>query len=250
VFRKLLGREPTWTEQWDVFPGGADDRLAMFNVDLGAVEAAPVPKLPMRVDVEFSYAGDGASGMPAEAELVEIHTLEDVVDKAMRALGGAYVGRVLSGNTGRMTGYAPPGAVAPQLPAHPGLSPRLTLTADPAWSVVRDVLAPDEWQRNMIDDNRVIQALTDHGDRLGEPRDIEYVAYFPAADDAQAAAAQLRAEGFIVGFERDDEGEYALQAMRRDPVEAPDVHAVTWLVRQAVEQHAGVYDGWGCTVQG
>jgi Regulator of ribonuclease activity B len=59
----------------------------------------------------------------------------------------------------------------------------------------------------------------------------------------------LRAEGFAVAYERDDEGEYVLQAVRRDPVAAPEVHAVTWLVRQTVEQYGGVYDGWGCTVQ-
>jgi hypothetical protein len=123
------------------------------------------------------------------------------------------------------------------------------VTADPAWSLVRDELAPDGWQRNVIDDNHVLQALEEHGDRLGEPRDVEHVGYFGDADDAEAAAAELRAEGFAVAYERDDEGEYALQAVRHDPVEPPDVHAVTWLVRQAVERHSGVYDGWGCTVQ-
>jgi Regulator of ribonuclease activity B/Family of unknown function (DUF695) len=249
LFRKLLGREPAWTERWGVYPSGPDDRLAMYSIDLGAVDAAPVPRLPVRLDVEFSYTGDGASGMPADDELVEIRSLEDVVDRAMRALGGAYVGRVLADNKGTMTGYLPPSAATPALPEQRSLSPRLTLTPDPAWSRLVEELAPDEWQRNMIDDNQVLQELESHGDRLGEPREVEYVGYFADPDRAEEAAEALRAEGFAVAYERDDEGEFALQATRRDPVAAPEVHAVTWLVRQIIEQQSGVYDGWGCNVQ-
>jgi regulator of ribonuclease activity B/uncharacterized protein DUF695 len=252
LFRRLMGREPAWIERWGMYPSGPEDRLAMYSVDLGAVDAAPVAKLPVRVDVAFTYRGDGASGMPADGELVEIRSLEDALDRAMKALGGAYVGRVLTGNQGTMTGYLPPGATAPALEALPSaaaLAPRLTLTPDPGWTRLVEELAPHEWQRNMIDDNRVLAELEQHGDRPAEPRDVEYLGYLPDPDTAEAAAAALRAEGFAVAYERDDEGEYVLQAVRRDPVAAPEVHAVTWLVRQTVEQHGGVYDGWGCTVQ-
>jgi hypothetical protein len=249
MFRKLLGRGPVWTERWGVYPSGPQDKLAMYSIDLGAIDAAPVPKLPIRLDVEFTYTGDGASGMPAEDELAEIRSLEDVVDRAMRAVGGAYVGRVLADNKGTMTGYLPPSAAAPALPEQRALSPRLTLTPDPAWSRLVEELAPDEWQRNMIDDNQVLQELEGHGDRLGVPREVEYLGYFADLDQAEEAAQALRAEGFAVAYERDDEGEFALQATRRDSVAAPEVHAVTWLVRQVIEQRSGVYDGWGCSVQ-
>jgi len=249
LFRRLMGRERAWTERWGVYPSGPDDRLAMYSIDLGAVDAAPIAKLPLRVDVDFTYEGDGASGMPADAELVEIRTLEEGVDRAMKALGGAYVGRVLADNKGTMTGYLPPTAPAPALPDAGTLAPRLTLTPDPDWSRLVDDLAPDEWQRNMIDDNQVLQELERLGDQPAEPRDVEYLGYFADSEHAEAAAEALRAEGFTVACERDDEGEHVLQAVRRDPVAAPEVHAVTWLVRQTVEQHAGLYDGWGCTVE-
>ncbi len=249
LFGRLLGREPAWTERWGMYPSGPEDQLAMYSIDLGAVDAAPVAKLPVRVDVEFTYQGDGASGMPADAELVEIRSLEDAVDRAMKALGGAYVGRVLTGNKGTMTGYLPPDATAPALAPTGTLAPRLSLTPDPAWSRLVEELAPDEWQRNMIDDNQVLQELEQHGDRPAEPRDVEYLGYFADPDGAEAAAVALRAEGFAVIYERDDEGEYVLQAVRHDPVAAPEVHAVTWLVRQTVELHGGAYDGWGCTIQ-
>jgi len=249
LFRKLLGREPAWTERWSIYPSEVGDRLTMYNIDLGAVDAAPVAKLPVRLDVELTYDGDGASGMPRDEELVEIRTLEDAVDKAMRALGGAYVGRVLTDNTCRMTGYLPESAKAPEIPAGPSLRPRLTLTPDPAWSVVRDELAPDPWQRNVIDDLQVIQQLQAHDDRLDVPREVEFIAYFAEAERAEVAGEELRGDGFATTVEPDDEGGFALKAVRRDPVAAPDIHAVTWLVRETVERHDGEYDGWGCVIQ-
>jgi len=249
LFRKLLGREPVWTQRWNIYSGDTGDQLAMYNVDLGAVDAAPVAKLPLRVDVEFSYAGDGASGMPDDTELREIRSLEDAVDKAMRALGGAYVGRVLSANTGRLTGYLPESASAPALPTQVALQPQLSVTPDPAWSRVLDELAPDAWQLNMIEDIQVVQALESHGDRLDAEREVEHVGYFPDQERAEASAEALRATGFAVTVGPDDEGGFELQAVRSDPVEPPGIHSVTWQVRAAVEGHGGVYDGWGCAVQ-
>jgi hypothetical protein len=249
LFRKLLGREPNWTETWSVYPGEVDESLAMYHVDLGAIDAAPVPRLPVRVDVEFDYHGDGASGMPADPELVDIRGLEEAVRKAMSALGGAYVGRVLTRNTGHMVGYLPRPDQKPQFDSPVALSPRLTLTPDPAWSGVRDDLAPDEWQRNLIEDMRVVQSLESHGDHLDTPREVEHLAYFSEESTAQDAAAELAAADFAATVERDDEGGFALQAIRVDAVVPPAIHGVTWLVRQIVERHDGVYDGWGCIAQ-
>ena len=249
LLRRLLGREQAWVERWAVYPGEVGGQLAMYNIDLGAVEAAPVARLPQRLDVEFTYGGDGTSGMPAAEELASIHALDDAVRQVLRSAGGALVGRVLSDNAGRITGYLPQGAVPPPLGGVPGLSPVSTLESDPGWTRVRDELTPDAWQRNVMDDNQVVQELEAHGDRLSAPRAVEFLAYFPDLDRAEAAAEELRSDGFAVTVERGDEGDFVLQSIRRDPVEPPAVHEVTWKVRGIVERHDGMYDGWGCMVQ-
>ncbi|MEV4138662.1 DUF695 domain-containing protein [Dactylosporangium sp. NPDC049742] len=249
LLRRLLGREPAWVERWAVYPGEIGAGLAMYNIDLGAVEAAPVARLPQRFDVEFTYAGDGASGMPAESELGAIHALDEAVRQALRGARGAMVGRVVTANTGRITGYLPEGAVAPTLPEIPELSPTGRLESDPGWSRVREELTPNGWQRNIMEDNQVVQELEGHGDRLSQPRPVEFLAYFPDTDRAEAAAQELRDLGFAVTVERGDEADFVLQAIRRDAVEPPALHEVTWEVRAVVERHDGAYDGWGCMVQ-
>lgn len=249
LLRRLLGREPAWEERWAVYPGEVGGLLAMYNIDLGAVEAAPVARFPRRFDVEFAYSGDGASGMPAAAELTSIHALDEAVRQVLRSAGGALVGRVLSDNAGRITGYLPAEATPPPLPSIDGLTPTVSLASDPGWTRVREELTPDAWQRNIMEDNQVVQELEAHGDRLSAPRAVEFLAYFPDAERAEASAQDLREEGFAVTVERGDEGDFVLQAIRRDPVEPPTLHEMTWKVRGIVEGHDGIYDGWGCMVQ-
>jgi hypothetical protein len=249
LLRRLLGREQAWVERWAVYPGEVGGRLAMYNIDLGAVDAAPVARLPQRLDVEFTYTGDGVSGMPAAEELASIHALDDSVRQVLRSAGGTLVGRVLSDNSGRIIGYLPAQNTPPPLPAVAGLAPKASLAADPDWLRVRDELTPDAWQRNIMDDNQVVQELEAHGDRLSAPRPVEFLAYFADPDRAENSAQELRGDGFAVTVERGDEGDFVLQAIRRDPVEPPALHEMTWKVRGIVERHAGQYDGWGCMVQ-
>lgn len=247
--RRMLGREEAWAERWAVYPGEVGGRMAMYNIDLGAVEAAPVARFPQRYDVEFTYTGDGASGMPAADELASIHDLDAAVRQVLRSAGGALVGRVLSDNAGRITGYLPADATPPPLPPVGHLTPAVALASDPGWTRVREELTPDAWQRNIMDDNQVVQELEAHGDRLSTPRPVEFLGYFPDQTRAEASADDLREDGFAVTVERGDEGDFVLQAIRRDPVEPPALHETTWKVRGIVETHDGIYDGWGCMVQ-
>jgi Regulator of ribonuclease activity B/Family of unknown function (DUF695) len=243
----LFGRrKQRWEENWAVYPGEAGGRLAMYFVDLGAVDAGPVGELPTRLDVSVRLAEPADSGLPDGAALRQVQDLEDRLIRLVgRKHDGVYVGRMLTAGTGRFTCYLrqPPGA---PLPLETALPTEVTTAEDPAWEYLRDVLAPDEQQRHVIGDLVVVQALLNEGDHPDSPRPVEHVAYFAEPAAAGSAAAELRADGFEVTVERHDEGEYLLAAVRLDPVAPPDLHDLTWTVRGTVERHGGGYDGWSC----
>src|SRR6266542_2792539 len=189
----LFGRRKArWDEDWAVFPGEVDGRFAMYFVDLGAVDAGPVPALPTRLDLSIRLPEAGDDGMPAAHELQVIQAVEDQVVNVAGRLGGAYVGRVLTAGTARLTCY---------------------LAKPPA-----------------------------------APPPVDHTGFFTAAEDAGAAASELRQQGFEVKVERQDDTEYLLEAVRVDPVAPPDLHELTWSVRGSVEAHGGTYDGWSCYV--
>jgi len=236
---RLLGRRQRWTESWQSFPGAVGDAPALWSVDLGAVDAAPVNGLPARIDVTVPYPA-GPDGLPtghlAEAEVA--------VRTAVDGLGGAYVGRVASQGKVRFTAHLPTEPTAPA--TIDGLPDAAVHTEyDPHWAYVLDALAPDVRQHRLLADRAMVEALAEAGDTLGTPRPVTHVGYFTDQESAQSAAAELAGVGFAAGVEPDiDEGGFALTAVRADPVSPPGIHDLTWEVHQRVERHSGGYDGW------
>jgi hypothetical protein len=234
-------RKVRWEQQWASYPGNSDGQLAMYLVDLGAVDNAPVGGLPTRLEVSVQLPetdDDGGTDTGWRA-------VETELAKVTRRYSGAYVGRMLTAGTARFTCYLP-GPPAEPLALGGPLPTETRLVDDPNWEYLGDVLAPDDRQRHVIADLSLVHELADQGDQLGTARPVEHLGYFPGPEPAEAAATELRARGFEVNVGPDDEGEYALEAVRVDPVAPPDLHELTWTVRGSVERHGGVYDGWGC----
>lgn len=240
---RLLGRQKTrWPESWHTFPGTISFNPALWSVDLGAVDAAPIAGLPYRLDVTAPFAA-GTDGLPI-APLAEA---EDVVRRVVDAVGGAYLGCVASQGRGRFTAHLPTQpAEQITVPELPGAE--VAIEYDPHWAYVRDTLAPDVRQHRLLADRDLVGQLAAEGDKLGTARDVAHVAFFAAGEPAELAAADLRARGFSATVEPDGEGEFALTAIRSDPVAPPRVHELTWEVQETVERHGGMYDGWSCAV--
>ncbi|MGE5828624.1 MAG: DUF695 domain-containing protein [Micromonosporaceae bacterium] len=238
------GRRVRWEPAWQAYPGAIDEAPAAWLVDLAAVDAAPVLRLPVRLDIRLPYPG---GGLPAEADLNRLGAFDGRVRAIAAEHDGVFVGRVACAGLCRYTAHLP--AAAAQPPRGASLDgAEVSTEYDPHWAYVRDHLAPDERQAQLLADLLVVTALRQHGDVLDRIREVEHVALFAGPDPANDAATALRAEGFSVAVERDDEGEFVLLATRRDAVVPPAVHEVSWTVKESIERHGGSYDGWSCAV--
>jgi Regulator of ribonuclease activity B len=240
---RLLGRRRSrWEEDWRTFPGSLHDGAGLWVVDLGAIAAAPVGDLPVRLDVLAPYEA-GVDGLPADPGTLAAQAR--AVTAAASGLGGAYVGLVASHGRSRLTAALPAEPAEAVIVA--GLTQAEVSTAyDPHWAYVRDHLAPDDRQHQMLLDLSLLSLLTESGDPLTSPRPVTHGAAFADETSAQRAAVDLRAEGFAVNVQRDDEGDYSMEAVREDPVAAPGVHELSWSVREVIERHGGSYGGWSC----
>jgi Regulator of ribonuclease activity B len=239
---RLLGRQRSrWLESWQTFPGMAGDAPALWSVDLGAVDAAPVSSLPFRVDVIAPYQA-GSDGLP----IGHRGEADDAIRAAVEALGGAFLGWVAGQGLCRYTAHLPappPADVGADLPGA-----EVLVEYDPHWAYVRDTLAPDVRQHRLLADRDALALLAAEGDQLDAARAVAHVAVFADETRAEQAASALRADGFSVTVEPDGEGDFALTAVRNDPVAPPRVHDLSWAVHEIVERHDGTYDGWTCAV--
>jgi hypothetical protein len=245
ILGRLMGRRrPDWTEAWRTYPGTYSNTAAVWAVDLGVLELAPIAALPFRLDV-FVGVTSGADGLPTDG--AQIAELEDTVRASADRLGGVYVGRLASAGVCRLVAHIPLEPASPVTLSDYPTAPVAT-AYDPHWAFVRDVLGPDERQHRLLEDLEVVGVLQGQGDPLAVPRQVAHVAFFPIRSGAEEAAAVLRADGFSAVVEPDDEGEYSLTALRSDPVAPPVVHDLTWGVKETVERHGGTYDGWNCGI--
>jgi hypothetical protein len=242
IGRLLRRQRADWDEAWQVYPGTVADAPAVWAVDLGAVAVAPLAHLPIRLDIVVRVTA-GPDGLPTDG--AQVAQFEDAVRAVVDGHGGAYVGRVATAGGCRYTSHLP---AEPATPVELGAADPAAVTVeyDPHWAYVRDTLAPDERQDRLITDLAIVGVLAGHGDPLAVPRAVEHVAFFVSQGPAEQAATDLRADGFAASVERDDEGEFALTALREDPVAPPVVHELSWAVKETVERHGGTYDGWRC----
>jgi hypothetical protein len=201
-----------------------------------------VSSLPVRLDV-IAPSPAGPDGLP----IGHVAEAEDAVRTAVEAIGGTYIGRVASEGRCRFTAHLP-GQPSDEvnIPGLPGAE--VLVEYDPHWAYVRDTLAPDTRQHRLLADRDVLGMLAAEGDELNATRDVAHVAFFAEEASSEQVAAALRAEGFSATVERDGEGDFALTAVRSDPVAPPQVHDLTWGVQEAVERNGGTYDGWTCAV--
>ena len=240
--RTVLGPpRPSWHETWQTYPGLAGGASALWSVDLGAVDAAPVSSLPVRVDITAPYPA-GSDGLPT-SHLAEA---DDAVRTAVEALGGAYLGRIASQGRCRFTAHLPsPPTAELTFPISRG---QRRVEYDPHWAYVRDTLAPDVRQHRILADRDALELLAAEGDQFGAARAVAHVAFFTDEDAAEQAAAALRGDGFTGTVEPDGEGGFALTTVRNDPVSPPRIHDLSWGVQEMVERYGGTYDGWTCAV--
>src|ERR1700730_5780164 len=86
----LLRRRTRWAEAWQTYPGAVADAPALWSVDLGAVEAAPISHLPVRMQVVVRYTA-APDGLPADWS--QLAAAEERVRAAVTR-PAVYVGRL------------------------------------------------------------------------------------------------------------------------------------------------------------
>jgi len=83
------------------------------------------------------------------------------------------------------------------------------------------------------------------GDHLDIARVIEHFALFTGRKEADAARAQLNAEGFTTSLKRNGWSKFELRATQSATIEAHEVDDMVCRVFKVIERNHGSYDGWG-----
>lgn len=249
-----------WQADFDFYITTASERSIAVLLDMNAIEHAPLETHPLRLTVRVRMKEPRGDGLRSREEAEPLFELEDrLISTVETTCGAIYVGRSVVAGYTYLVFYATeePEVPFPRLAAVVTEAARdypvgVTRERDEAWTFYRETLYPEEHQRLLMSNRRVVENFTKAGDDGTTARPIDHVAVFPSPTAAEAAAAELRA----AGFETDEttpeldapEGTTRLAFHRLDALAAGHMDDVTLAITDLLERHGGTYDGWGATI--
>lgn len=227
-------------DEFEFYPCTVDGAPASIYVNL-KFEHAPPPAADTCYTIAIAMRERGEHGIGTADESEALNTIEEaLIAKDLVT----YVGRLRCNGLWEIVFYGPAGHLTTLLGLvrdraggrkHAGRANR-----DATWTYYKDLLLPDAERRRWMDDRRIVQILTEQGDRLATPRRVDHHLTFPttAARDAFLAAAP--AAGFTVELTDD----LLLHLHREDPIELDHIHDVVMTLVDAATAHGGTYERW------
>lgn len=231
----------------DFYPCLVDGAPASIYVNL-RFEHAPPADHDTRYTVAIAMRERGEHGIGTAEEAAALNLVEEALMARAHALGVTYVGRLRTRGIWEVTFYGPRGHLAPlrTLATERAGDRRVAAIMNPEadWTYYRELLLPDLERRQWMDDRRLVQILSEQGDRLATPRRVDHHLSFASADARDKFVIAARTAGFTV----EDPDALALRVHREDPIELEHIHDVVMILVDAATPLGGRYERWAAGI--
>lgn len=241
-------------EDWEFYIAPIDDHPASVFVDLKQIETAPDGTRPwlLRAVVRMNAPRDDGLTDPDEVHVLD--AIEDALFAAVvRSLRARYVGRITTRGAREHFYYAASGAGFSEAVATAQLRfPQYTFEcfdqADPRWETYATVLFPGELDLQSIHNRRVVSRLSENGDDLSQPRNVEHWIYFPSEESRDQFLVQIAGNGFRAESFLDEDSSvtfrFGVRLIRSDRVDLETIDGLVTDLFLRAKSCGGEYDGW------
>lgn len=244
-------------EDWQLYPSQLKDEFALFAVDLGAADVAPIPGISQMNWLRVGFTTTREDGMPDENEAAQLAEVEDWWTERMQDDGGVHLGRMTCAGRREFFAYTK-NDMGDDLVAE---ARRLfgerydfegNTRPDPAWEVYSGFLYPDELALRRIANFKVVTQLRHSGDLAHIVRPVDHHINFADETTRSAYTDELVEAGFEVvstAFDEDDNDlPYALHVRSNHGTDLATVDSVVLPLWLRAREIGGSYDGWGSPV--
>jgi hypothetical protein len=240
----MPGEDADDGDELEFYPCVVDGAPASIYVNL-RFENAPPAGHDTRYTVAILMREHGEHGIGTADEAAALNVVEEALMVRAYALGVTYVGRLRTRGVWETTFYGPRGHLAAlrTLALERAGDRRVAaiMNPEPAWTYYRELLLPDAERRQWMDDRRMVQILSEQGDRLSAPRRVDHQLTFPTSAARDTFVVAAVAAGFTVD-ETDDPRRARVH--REDPIELDHLHDVVMTLVDAATPLGGRYDRW------
>lgn len=243
-------------QDWGLYPTEIDGTPAWVTAELSFADQ-PDPSRATFVHIRFPLPDCNEEGLPMENGLERIVEIEEellpLMEERFKAL---HVGsmshasqRHLFFYTANDKGLAE--ALRPLAAMFPGSAPSAMSRPDPTGDMYTQLVLPDDWQSEFIQNHRVCEALLSAGDNPEAQRPIDHLAVFTSELGRERFAAKARELGYRVKPIADepddspaDDRVFALEFEHTGPTDPFDLTERTTVLADEATECDGEYDGW------
>lgn len=241
-------------EDWDFYVATVDDHPASLFVDLGQIEQAPDVDRSWLLRVALPLRNPRGDGLSDPEETDVLYAIEDRLFAELgKGLRARYVGRVTTQGRREHFYYATSAdgfeeAATRALAEYPLYAASCRAAHDPDWTTYSNVLFPGDLEMQSIQTRRVVLQLSEHGDDLSQPREIDHWVLFPSEEARdhfliQVAGNRFRAVSSL-SDDPSDKFRYVVRLTRTDRVELETIDGLVTDLFLRAQSCEGEYDGW------
>jgi uncharacterized protein (TIGR01619 family) len=242
-------------EDWIAYLSTIDnDKVGSIVVDLGLENIAPIPNKLNRVRIDIKMQHPNPNGLPLPQEFDILNEIEEKVSGGLKSNAGAIpAGHLYCEGTMSLYEYIGDGvkvdtSVSEAMSGFPTYRYDFRIDREDTWKSYTDLLYPLPIQMQSIFNQRVVEGLKSHGDKLEVRRLVHHLIYFKNEADIEHFLSEIQGNGFEVRQkERVDVGEYKFSLLieREDRVDLKSVDEYVLYLWQKARDANGDYDGWG-----
>jgi uncharacterized protein (TIGR01619 family) len=242
------------SENWDMYFGYIDDKLASVVLDLEIWQEIDTEKFNHPFCLRLKIKEPNKDGLPIGQEADVINEMEDSLIEFLGQKNFINVGRVTTDGVRDVIFYSDQELKNALIDAaHQFVVPAgyefeiVGIEEDETWEFYYDFLYPNQYQQQHMGNQQVIDSLEESGDKLEVPRKVEHWLFFSDLKMMKRFIKDIRKEGFSIEEEPNqvnEDGKYTISISRVDSVDLHSINEVTDLLVEISEKHEGEYDGW------
>lgn len=244
----------TQEENWDVYMAQYKKGAGSTVINMSLKEVAPVKELPYLLSTGVTIIKCATEGLPAKDEFDMLYKISDNIKAIVDSRTKNEFAGTFSYQCERNDYYYLTDTVgirklleSAYKTAFPKYKFSINIRKDEEWEAYLTFLYPNDETFEYMSNDKVILKLSEAGDNLTKPRQVDHWLYFKTEADRDKFIPYALKEKFKVEskqFNKNVKLKYQLQISRIDKVDVNSISKVTIELRKKAKELNGVYDGW------
>ena len=241
---------------WNTFPASMGDDQAWITYNHAYADIAKADNRNTHLRIRVGFHKPTEQGLPTNEEFPKLSTLDESLEKIIHNNGGLYVGRITVAGHRYFYYYLEKKEEKiqkdiEQIAKSSNYKLQYLWESDPEKKKYWNELYPtdDDWQ--VIEDLKVLDALSEKGDNKDKKREVLHWAYFSTKDSASRFKEWAIGKNYKIIHmgPSDDKSEFMVEYSHIGTMNLGDITHHTISSNRKARELNGSYDGWETSVE-